>query len=161
MKSDTYLGYQENLATGNIRLFSRTVLNNKNNSNNSGNNSGQALPTGTLNSANPGGSLSACCPSQRSGSSDCSGADKSPAHPGVDAHLSVNRSGAGGGGGGGTLLGHIDFRSISRQKSKSLELLNTVAMWSNKTEEIVLQKGEKGLGFSILDYQVSTSSIRK
>jgi hypothetical protein len=27
--------------------------------------------------------------------------------------------------------------------------------WSNEIEEIVLIRGEKGLGFSILDYQVS------
>jgi hypothetical protein len=27
-------------------------------------------------------------------------------------------------------------------------------MWEKTTEEVVLTKGEKGLGFSILDYQV-------
>ena len=38
--------------------------------------------------------------------------------------------------------------------SKSLEVLNCGAMWSSFVEELVLVKGEKGLGFSILDYQV-------
>ena len=42
----------------------------------------------------------------------------------------------------------------SRRISKSLEPLNTTAMWEKTTEEVVLNKGEKGLGFSILDYQV-------
>ena len=42
----------------------------------------------------------------------------------------------------------------SRRISKSLEPLNTTAMWEKTTEEVVLIKGEKGLGFSILDYQV-------
>ena len=45
----------------------------------------------------------------------------------------------------------------SRRISKSLEPLNTAAMWEKSTEEVVLTKGEKGLGFSILDYQVSYS----
>ena len=40
--------------------------------------------------------------------------------------------------------------------SRSLEPLNSAAMWSSEVEEIVLVKGEKGLGFSILDYQVKT-----
>ena len=39
-------------------------------------------------------------------------------------------------------------------RSRSLEPLNSAAMWSEEVEEIVLIKGEKGLGFSILDYQV-------
>ena len=30
----------------------------------------------------------------------------------------------------------------------------TTAMWEKTTEEVLLIKGEKGLGFSILDYQV-------
>jgi hypothetical protein len=33
-------------------------------------------------------------------------------------------------------------------------------MWSTDVEEIVLVKGEKGLGFSILDYQVNTDPAR-
>jgi len=40
-------------------------------------------------------------------------------------------------------------------RSRSLEPLNSAAMWSSQIEEIVLIKGEKGLGFSILDYQVN------
>ena len=44
----------------------------------------------------------------------------------------------------------------SRRISKSLEPLNTTAMWEKSTEEVVLTKGEKGLGFSILDYQVGS-----
>ena len=42
----------------------------------------------------------------------------------------------------------------NKRMSKSLEPLNTSAMWEKSTEEVVLNKGEKGLGFSILDYQV-------
>ena len=41
-----------------------------------------------------------------------------------------------------------------KRLSKSLEALNCGAMWSSFVEEIVLEKGERGLGFSILDYQV-------
>jgi hypothetical protein len=41
-----------------------------------------------------------------------------------------------------------------------LEPLNSAAMWSTDVEEIVLVKGEKGLGFSILDYQVNTDPAR-
>ena len=43
-----------------------------------------------------------------------------------------------------------------KRLSKSLEALNCGAMWSSFVEEIVLEKGERGLGFSILDYQVYT-----
>ena len=31
-------------------------------------------------------------------------------------------------------------------------------MWGPQIEEIILRKGEKGLGFSILDYQVSAQA---
>lgn len=45
----------------------------------------------------------------------------------------------------------------SKQKllSQSLDHLSPsqVAMWKSEVEEVVLNKGEKGLGFSILDYQ--------
>ena len=41
-----------------------------------------------------------------------------------------------------------------KRLSKSLEALNCGAMWSSFVEEIVMEKGERGLGFSILDYQV-------
>ena len=48
--------------------------------------------------------------------------------------------------------GHLSDQN--KRMSKSLEPLNTSAMWEKSTEEVVLNKGEKGLGFSILDYQV-------
>jgi hypothetical protein len=42
-----------------------------------------------------------------------------------------------------------------RKKSQSLEQLNSQsqAMWKSDVEEVILAKGHKGLGFSILDYQ--------
>ena len=40
-------------------------------------------------------------------------------------------------------------------RSRSLEALPSLAVWSPTVEQILLIKGEKGLGFSILDYQVS------
>jgi hypothetical protein len=43
--------------------------------------------------------------------------------------------------------------SVTRMKSRSLEPLNGVALWSPETQVIELTKGERGLGFSILDYQ--------
>ena len=41
----------------------------------------------------------------------------------------------------------------TKRKSQSLDQLNSQAMWRSETEEVVLEKGDKGLGFSILDYQ--------
>ncbi len=41
-----------------------------------------------------------------------------------------------------------------KSKSRSLEPLTGLAMWSPELVEVHLQKGERGLGFSILDYQV-------
>jgi len=41
----------------------------------------------------------------------------------------------------------------SMRQAKSLEILTVGAMWSSFTEEIILEKGSVGLGFSILDYQ--------
>ena len=38
-------------------------------------------------------------------------------------------------------------------RSRSLEIFSDPATWSRDVEEIVLTKGEAGLGFSILDYQ--------
>lgn len=38
-------------------------------------------------------------------------------------------------------------------KSRSLEPLTGLAMWSSEPQIIELIKGERGLGFSILDYQ--------
>ena len=42
----------------------------------------------------------------------------------------------------------------SRIRSRSLEPLTGLAMWSSEPLLIQLTKGERGLGFSILDYQV-------
>ena len=41
----------------------------------------------------------------------------------------------------------------SKLKSRSLEPLTSLAMWSEEVLQIELVKAEKGLGFSILDYQ--------
>ncbi len=43
----------------------------------------------------------------------------------------------------------------SKKQSQSLDQLtpNQVAMWKSDVEEVILNKGAKGLGFSILDYQ--------
>ena len=38
-------------------------------------------------------------------------------------------------------------------RSHSLEIFSDPATWSSTVEEVVVIKGEKGLGFSILDYQ--------
>uniref|UniRef100_A0A2M4BCM6 Putative pdz domain-containing protein n=1 Tax=Anopheles marajoara TaxID=58244 RepID=A0A2M4BCM6_9DIPT len=43
--------------------------------------------------------------------------------------------------------------SFSKIKSRSLEPLTGLAMWSSEPQIIELIKGERGLGFSILDYQ--------
>lgn len=47
----------------------------------------------------------------------------------------------------------------SRIRSRSLEPLTGLAMWSSEPLLIQLTKGERGLGFSILDYQVSQASV--
>lgn len=44
---------------------------------------------------------------------------------------------------------------LSRLRSRSLEPLSGLAMWSSEPQLIKLIKGDRGLGFSILDYQVS------
>ncbi|XP_049864140.1 multiple PDZ domain protein isoform X5 [Schistocerca gregaria] len=43
--------------------------------------------------------------------------------------------------------------SFSKMKSRSLEPLTGLAMWSSEPQIIELVKGDRGLGFSILDYQ--------
>jgi hypothetical protein len=43
---------------------------------------------------------------------------------------------------------------LSKIKSRSLEPLTGLAMWSSEPQIIELIKGDRGLGFSILDYQV-------
>ncbi|GFS21984.1 multiple PDZ domain protein [Elysia marginata] len=47
----------------------------------------------------------------------------------------------------------LDPSSLNRAKSRSLEPLTGLAMWSSQSVVIELDKGERGLGFSILDYQ--------
>lgn len=47
--------------------------------------------------------------------------------------------------------------SFLKLKSRSLEPLTGLAMWSSEPQIIELTKGERGLGFSILDYQVNFS----
>ncbi|XP_049292310.1 patj homolog isoform X1 [Anopheles funestus] len=60
----------------------------------------------------------------------------------------TNGTGIGGGPGG---VGVGD--GFSKIKSRSLEPLTGLAMWSSEPQIIELIKGERGLGFSILDYQ--------
>uniref|UniRef100_A0A023F3W4 Pdz domain-containing protein n=2 Tax=Triatoma infestans TaxID=30076 RepID=A0A023F3W4_TRIIF len=43
--------------------------------------------------------------------------------------------------------------SLSKLRSRSLEPITGLAMWSSEPHIIELVKGERGLGFSILDYQ--------
>lgn len=45
-----------------------------------------------------------------------------------------------------------DESNLEKSKSRSLEA-NNLAMWSDDVEIIDLKKGDRGLGFSILDYQ--------
>ncbi len=47
----------------------------------------------------------------------------------------------------------------SKLKSRSLEPLTSLAMWSEEVLTIELVKGERGLGFSILDYQVRSTAF--
>lgn len=44
-------------------------------------------------------------------------------------------------------------------RSRSLELIAGLPMWSTDPTIVILQKGEHGLGFSILDYQVNYNYI--
>ncbi|KAK6624471.1 hypothetical protein RUM44_011330 [Polyplax serrata] len=55
-----------------------------------------------------------------------------------------------------TITGSATDGSFSKMKSRSLEPLTGLAMWSSEPQIIELVKGERGLGFSILDYQVNT-----
>lgn len=48
---------------------------------------------------------------------------------------------------------------LERNRSRSLEPLSGLAMWSDRVEYIQLQKEDRGLGFSILDYLVSVVSF--
>jgi len=49
----------------------------------------------------------------------------------------------------------LNESALNRIKCRSLEPLAGFAMWSSEPTVIELVKGERGLGFSILDYQVS------
>ena len=51
-----------------------------------------------------------------------------------------------------TASANVDV-SFNKIKSRSLEPLTGFAMWSSEPQVIELLKGERGLGFSILDYQ--------
>lgn len=55
-----------------------------------------------------------------------------------------------------TTTATVNDASLNKMKSRSLEPLTGLAMWSSEPQIIELVKGERGLGFSILDYQVST-----
>ena len=60
-----------------------------------------------------------------------------------------------------TLSETVAQTNLSNKKSRSLEPLTGLAMWSNEPVVIELRKGDKGLGFSILDYQVSCLPLIK
>ena len=48
----------------------------------------------------------------------------------------------------------VSVNDYSKFKSRSLEPITGLAMWSSEAQIIELIKGDRGLGFSILDYQV-------
>ncbi|KAJ8674602.1 hypothetical protein QAD02_005864, partial [Eretmocerus hayati] len=52
-----------------------------------------------------------------------------------------------------TTTATVTDASLNKMKSRSLEPLTGLAMWSSEPQIIELIKGERGLGFSILDYQ--------
>lgn len=43
---------------------------------------------------------------------------------------------------------------------ENLNSKSTASMWASDVEYVELEKGEKGLGFSILDYQVMIITLR-
>jgi multiple PDZ domain protein len=45
------------------------------------------------------------------------------------------------------------IRSTKPSKSRSLEVISNLALWSTSVRNIELHKGDNGLGFSVLDYQ--------
>ena len=49
----------------------------------------------------------------------------------------------------------VSITELSKIRSRSLEPLTGLAMWSQEPQVIKLMKGDRGLGFSILDYQVN------
>lgn len=58
------------------------------------------------------------------------------------------------GGAAGSGNPNLDQMGLGKLKSRSLEPLTGLAMWSSEAQVIELVKGDRGLGFSILDYQV-------
>lgn len=46
-------------------------------------------------------------------------------------------------------------------RSRSLEPLSGLATWSSEPQIIELVKGDRGLGFSILDYQVMNRKVER
>lgn len=57
-----------------------------------------------------------------------------------------------------TLANASVMTDLTKMKSRSLEPLTGLAMWNSEPQIIELVKGDRGLGFSILDYQVLLSS---
>lgn len=53
-----------------------------------------------------------------------------------------------------TTTATVTDASLNKMRSRSLEPLTGLARWSSEPQIIELVKGERGLGFSILDYQV-------
>lgn len=47
-----------------------------------------------------------------------------------------------------------DQNSLNKNRSRSLEPLSGLAMWASEPVLVELKKGDQGLGFCILDYQV-------
>lgn len=56
---------------------------------------------------------------------------------------------------GSLAIGNTSGSDLTKIRSRSLEPLTGLAMWSNESQLIELAKGDRGLGFSVLDYQVS------
>ncbi|XP_015791818.1 multiple PDZ domain protein isoform X2 [Tetranychus urticae] len=54
---------------------------------------------------------------------------------------------------GSLAIGVSSSVDLAKMKSRSLEPLTGLAMWSNEVQVIELIKSDRGLGFSILDYQ--------
>lgn len=55
---------------------------------------------------------------------------------------------------GSLAVGNSSGSDLTKLRSRSLEPLTGLAMWSSESQIIELVKSERGLGFSILDYQV-------
>ncbi|XP_013134747.1 PREDICTED: patj homolog [Papilio polytes] len=74
-----------------------------------------------------------------------------PAHTLVKAKSDGSLAGAGGAAAGAA--GEEGALAGGKARSRSLEPLTGLAMWASEPQIIELVKGERGLGFSILDYQ--------